>query len=176
MRNREALEDAVYAAFPALDMADIERMETDKLEWMLEVRQGKRKDPAALTDQKLGRPRKQKTGVVWSKASAGYDLRDGALVHVEYWRTSNEAGDAVREYVTTCGERVSYEGRIVAASRLKHFLQTGKWVKRVPAPVRYRARVRTPEGLVHLGYFATVEERDAAVFAYRLGIFPNGLK
>jgi len=39
-----------------------------------------------------------------------------------------------------------------------------------------RARVRTPEGLLHLGYFVTQEERDAAIFAYRLGIFPNGSK
>ena len=63
-----------------------------------------------------------------------------------------------------------------AASILRHFLTTGEWVKRVPAPVRYRARVRTPEGLMHLGYFATQEERNAAIFAYRLGIFPMGQK
>jgi len=176
MRNRQAIEDAVYDAFPAMDMSEIERMDTDKLEWLLEVRQGKRKDPVAITDQKLGRPRKQKTGVVWSKIGAGYELRDGVLVYVEHWRTSNEAGDAVREYVTACGDRVSYDGRTVAASRLKHFLQTGEWVKRVPAPTRYRARVRTTGGLIHIGYFATREERDAAVFAYKLGIFPNGLK
>lgn len=37
---------------------------------------------------------------------------------------------------------------------------------------RYRARVRESDRLVHLGYFATREERDAAVFAYRLGITP----
>lgn len=176
MRNREALEEAVYDAFPSLDMSDIEKMETDKLEWMLEVRQGKRKDPAAMTQKKIGRPRKQQSGVVWEKASSGYEVRNGALVHVEHWHTSNEAGQSAREYVTVCGERVSYDGHIVASSRLKHFLETGQWVKRVPAPVRYRARVRTPEGLLHLGYFATREERDAAVFAYRLGISPNGLE
>lgn len=34
----------------------------------------------------------------------------------------------------------------------------------------YRARVRTENGLVHLGYFATEEQRNAAVFAYKLGI------
>jgi hypothetical protein len=38
---------------------------------------------------------------------------------------------------------------------------------------RYRARVRESDRLVHLGYFATREERDAAVFAYRLGITPR---
>lgn len=40
----------------------------------------------------------------------------------------------------------------------------------------YRARLREGKRLVHLGYFATVEERDAAIFAYKLGIFPNGSK
>lgn len=175
MRNREALEEAVYAAFPDLGMDDIEQMETDKLEWMLEVRQGKRTIPRpkdAPPEKKQGRPRKRPSSVVWEKTGAGYEVRDGALVHVEHWRTSNEAGETVREYVTICGERVSYDGRIVSASILRHFLTTGEWVKRVPAPVRYRARVRTPEGLVHLGYFATQDERDAAIFAYRLGIPP----
>ena len=173
MRNREALEDAVYAAFPDLGMDDIEQMETDKLEWMLEVKQGKRKPSAP--ERKESRAAK-KPATVWEKLSTGYEVREGSLVHVEKWRTSNEAGQAVREYVQQCGPRVSHEGRIVSASILRHFLTTGEWVKRVPAPVRYRARVRTPEGLLHLGYFGSVEERDAAVFAYRLGVFPNGSK
>ena len=176
MRNREALEDAVYATFPDLGMDDIERMETDKLQWMLEVRQGKRKDPAALTEKKQGRPRKRPSIVVWEKTGAAYEVRDGALVHVETWRTSNEAGETVREYVTVCGERVSYDGRIVSASILRHFLTTGEWVKRVPKPRRIRAVVRDGARVVHLGYFATQEERNAAIFAYRLGIFPNGSK
>ena len=177
MRNREALEDAVYAAFPDLGMDDIEQMETDKLEWMLEARQGKRKDPANHEKPRSkGRPRKRPSSVVWEKTGAGYEVRDGALVHVEHWRTSNEAGETVREYVTVCGERVSYDGRIVSASILRHFLMTGEWIKRVPKPVRYRARVRDGARVVHLGYFATQDERNAAIFAYRLGIFPNGSK
>ena len=175
MRNREALEDAVYAAFPDLGMDDIEQMETDKLEWMLEVRQGKRKDPAALTEKKQGRPRK-KPATLWEKSGAAYEVRDGALVHVETWRTSNEAGETVREYVQQCGERVWYEGRMVAASILRHFLTTGEWVKRVPKPRRIRAVVRDGARVVHLGYFSTQEERDAAIFAYRLGISPMGQK
>ena len=174
MRNREALEDAVYAAFPDLDMAEIERMPDDKLEWLLELKQ-QRRTIQRPKDAPPEKPRK-KPATLWEKSGAAYEVRDGALVHVETWRTSNEAGETVREYVTVCGERVSYDGRIVSASILRHFLTTGEWVKRVPAPVRYRARVRTPDGLLHLGYFSTQEERAAAIFAYRLGIFPNGSK
>lgn len=179
MRNREALEEAVYDAYPSLDMFDIERMETDKLEWLMEIRQGRRKDPATMTPSKLGRPAKKPSGVVWTKVSARHEVRDDVLVHVELWRASSAAEEAVREHVTVCGDRVRYEGRLVSSSRLKHYLQTGQWVSRVPrakpAP-RFKAQIRLGRRVVHIGYFATQEERDAAVFAYRLGIAPAGSK
>ena len=83
------------------------------------------------------------------------------------------------EHFAPCGGRVRFGGRVYSAAVVLHYLQTGELVERVPrakvAP-RYRARVRTPEGLLHLGYFRSVEERAAAVFAYRLGVFPNGSK
>jgi hypothetical protein len=174
MRNREALEEAVYAAYPDLGMDDIERLETDKLEWMLEIKQGKRKPPAP--ERKEAKTTKKPVSV-WEKIGTGYEVREGALVHVEKWRTSNEAGHAVREYVQQCGSRVSFEGRMVAASRLLHFLTTDQWVKRVPKLRKtYRAQVREGSRVVYLGLFATAEERDAAVFAYRLGVYPIGSK
>jgi hypothetical protein len=49
-------------------------------------------------------------------------------------------------------------------------LMTDVLIKRIKP---HRARVRTPTGLVHLGYFATLQERDAAVFAHRIGIREN---
>ena len=174
MLNRQALEDAVYAAFPDLGMDDIEQMETDKLEWLLELKQQRRTIPRPK-DAPPEKPRK-KPATLWEKTGAAYEVRDGALVHVETWRVTNEAGETVREYVQQCGERVWYEGRMVAASILRHFLTTGEWVKRVPKPHRIRAVVRDGARVVHLGYFATQEERNAAIFAYRLGIFPNGSK
>ena len=174
MRNREALEDAVFHVYPDLDMAEIERMPDDKLEWLLELKQ-QRRTIQRPKDAPPEKPRK-KPATLWEKSGAAYEVRDGALVHVETWRTSNEAGETVREYVTVCGERVSYDGRIVSASILRHFLMTGEWVKRVPKPRRIRAVVRDGARVVHLGYFATQEERNAAIFAYRLGIFPNGSK
>ena len=41
---------------------------------------------------------------------------------------------------------------------------------------RHRAVVRRGREVVHLGYFATQEERDTAVGLAKLGIFPNGSK
>ena len=174
MRNREALEDAVFHVYPDLDMAEIERMPDDKLEWLLELKQ-QRRTIQRPKDAPPEKPRK-KPATLWEKSGAAYEVRDGALVHVETWRVTNEAGETVREYVQQCGERVWYEGRMVAASILRHFLTTGEWVKRVPKPRRIRAVVRDGARVVHLGYFATQEERNAAIFAYRLGIFPIGSK
>jgi hypothetical protein len=86
---------------------------------------------------------------------------------------SNDAGHDVREYVQQCGERVLFEGRTRSASIVAHYLTAGEWVKRIPKPRRIRAVVRDGARVVHLGYFATVAERDAAVFAHKLGITPS---
>jgi len=174
MINRPAIEDAVFHVYPDLDMADIERMPDEKLEWLLELKQQRRTIPRPK-DAPPEKPRK-KPATLWEKSGAAYEVRNGELVHVETWRVINEAGETVREYVQQCGDRVWYEGRMVAASILRHFLTNGEWVKRVPKPRRIRAVVRDGARVVHLGYFATREERDAAIFAHRLGILPNGLK
>ena len=113
-----------------------------------------------------------------------FALVDGQLMRRTVARVEVVQRDNMRfsrevEHLTPCGGRVRFGGRVYSAAVVLHYLQTGELVERVPrakvAP-RYRARVRTPDGLLHLGYFATQEERDAAVFAYRLGIFPNGSK
>jgi hypothetical protein len=165
MMNRQALEDAVFDVYPDIDMPEIERMSDDKLEWLLQVHQGKRLIPQPK-DAPPKKPKKPAT--LWEKVSSGFELRDNALVHVESWRVTNEAGHTVKEYIQQCGERVYYEGRTIAASRLIHFLKTGDWVKRVPKPKRHRASVRDGARVVHLGYFDTEHERDAAVFTYRM--------
>ena len=113
-----------------------------------------------------------------------FALVDGRLMRRRVARVEVVQRDGERftrevEHFAPCGGRVRFGGRVYSAAVVLHYLQTGELVERVPrakvAP-RYRARVRTPDGLLHLGYFATVEERDAAIFAYRLGIFPNGSK
>ena len=167
MLNRQALEDAVYAAYPDLEMSDIERLPSEKLDYMLGVRQGRWKLPRS---KKAAEPEAK---TIWQKVGERYEVRGGVLVHVESWRVSNDAGYDVREYVQRCGERVLFEGRTRSASIVAHYLTTGEWVKRIPKPRRIRAVVRDGARVVHLGYFATVEERDAAIFAHKLGITPS---
>jgi hypothetical protein len=171
MLNRQALEDAVYSAYPDLHMSAIERLPSEKLEYLLGAKQGRWKIPRAKKTSEAEAEAKAKT--VWRKIGECYEVRGGVLVHVESWRVSNDAGQDVREYVQQCGERVVFEGRTRSASIVAHYLTTGEWVKRIPKPRRIRAIVRDGARVVHLGYFATVEEREAAVFAYRLGITPR---
>lgn len=55
----------------------------------------------------------------------------------------------------------------VRASIVKHWLQTGEWVERLPVERKevkpFRAQIRVNGERVSLGYYATREERDAAV-------------
>lgn len=176
MINREALEDAVYQAHPDLEMDDIERMPNEKLLWMLDEKRKRQMDKKQERREDKVREsaiKKQRTTFLWEKVGTSFEVRDGVLLHVERWHTSNEAGQTVREYVQHCGERVFYEGRMVSSSILRWFLLTGQWVKRIPKPKRYRAVVRSGSRVVHLGYFPTEADRDAAVFAWKLGLREN---
>lgn len=113
-----------------------------------------------------------------------FALVDGRLMRRRVARVEVVQRDGERftrevEHFTPCGGRVRFGGRVYSAAVVAHYLQTGEIVERVPrakvAP-RFKAQVREGARVRHLGYFATVEERDAAIFAYRLGIFPNGSK
>ena len=143
--------------------------------------------PAPPKERKKRESRKAAPPVAVIPRTIGeaFALVDGRLMRrrvarVEVVQRNNERFTREVEHFTPCGGRVRFGGRVYSAAVVAHYLQTGEIVERVPrakvAPIRYRARVRTPEGLLHLGYFATQEERDAAIFAYRLGIFPNGSK
>ena len=143
-------------------------------------------EPAPRKERKKRESRKPAPPVIIPPRTIGeaFALVDGRLMRRRVARVEVVQRDGERftrevEHFAPCGGRVRFGGRVYSAAVVLHYLQTGELVERVPrakvAP-RYRARVRTPEGLLHLGYFATVEERDAAIFAYRLGIFPNGSK
>ena len=143
-------------------------------------------EPAPRKERKKRESRKAAPPVAVIPRTIGeaFALVDGRLMRrrvarVEVVQRNNERFTREVEHFTPCGGRVRFGGRVYSAAVVAHYLQTGEIVERVPrakvAP-RYRARVRTPEGLLHLGYFSTQEERNAAIFAYRLGIFPNGSK
>ena len=82
------------------------------------------------------------------------------------------------EHFISCGARVRFGGRTYYSSIVMHYLATNELVSRTPkltTKPRYRARLRHNGAMVHLGYFASVEDRDAAIFAYKIGIFnPEG--
>lgn len=114
--------------------------------------------------------------LIWEKTGRSFEVIKGRLVTVEHWRTVNCIPPQLQDYVIPCGKRVMFEGRCLSSSIVAHYLTTGEWVRRVPKPERFRAVVRDGKRTKHLGYFATVEERDAAVFAWKLGIYPSGSK
>ena len=170
MHNRQALEDAVFNVYPDIDMDEIERMPDDQLIWLLDLKRQKREERKL---DEVTPPRPRKPVAVWEKHSSTFEVRRGELVHIETWRVANDAGETMREYVQQCADRVWYDGRMVSASILRHFLLTGQWVKRIPKPRKYRAIVREGRRTIHLGYFLSEEDRDAAVFAWRLGLREN---
>lgn len=111
-------------------------------------------------------------------------LVDGQLMRRRVARVEVVQRDGLRfarevEHFEPCGDRVRFGPKTYRAAVVAHYLKTGEMVNRAPrakpAP-RYKAQVRDGRRVVHLGYFATAEEREAAIFAYKLGIYPNGSK
>ena len=97
--------------------------------------------------------------------------RGGRLMRRESWRTFAADGSAtIKDEFIPCGARVLWKGRTVSASIVLHYLRTGETVARVARTDRkpFRAVVRDGAKVKHLGYFASVEARDAAVLMYRL--------
>ena len=95
-----------------------------------------------------------------------FRIRDGRLYRLEV------LGGIT--YTIPCGPRVRFDDRVFSARVVMHYLLTGELLSRAPrataVPKPFRARIRSGGRLVHLGYFATAQERDAAVFAHRLGL------
>ena len=94
---------------------------------------------------------------------------------VEVVQKDNERFSRQTEALVPCGDRVRFGDRVLLSKVVAHYLTTGEMLTRAPreprAP-RFKAQVRDGARVLHLGYFASKAERDAAVFAYRLGITP----
>jgi hypothetical protein len=169
--NREQLEDAVSDAYPTVDMSVIESMSNEELRHLLAKDEPvKQVKPEPVKEQAIKPTIERIEGLGLDES---FTVVNGRLMRRMVMR--HTVGQFASETVQLepIGERVRFAGRVYRVSHLLHYFKTGEWIKRVnrvkKAP-RYRARVRTSSGLLHLGYFATVEERDAAVFAYRLGL------
>lgn len=174
MQSKQALEDVVFDLYPSLDMVDIEHMDEQTLHFMIEAR---RDNQSVLVPQKPRRAKIiKKPKPRWEKISVTHEVREGVLLQVDKWRMMDTDGPRFQEYTRPCGVQVRHDGRLMSASILRHFLITGDWVKRVPKPNRYRAVIRIGARVIHLGYYPSKDERDAAVGLAKLGIFPSGSK
>lgn len=180
MIDREALEDAVYEIYEdtGVGMDELQMMPLEKLKWMLERAQGKWTIPPVPSSDPKNRapraPRERKP--IPQKLLAEYQVRNGNLYWVEQWKHPLSDGTWKDvEYSKQCYDRVTFEGRRLSVPIVIHYLTTGEWVKRVPsATTKPHKAVVWHEGKAkHLGYFATAEERDAAVFAWKLGLHKN---
>ena len=164
--NREQLEDAVYAKYDKLDMSDIESLTDNQLHEMLgHTKRAEPEDPV-----KKGRSVKIHKAAI-EKLGFDYVEHLGRLHRVEHF----SAGASVR---VLCGKRVQFEGRMVAASIVLHWLRTGELVKRVPRVPKIKAAIRVGKRVFHLGRFETREElqaaKDAAKFRILMGLPPIG--
>jgi len=167
LEARETLEDKFYDLYPELDMTDIQRMTDNQLMEMVNLKMALRNDqPKPAKRAKPARAAKPQ----WQKVSAAYEVRDGQLCMVEQWRKNG----IISEKVEPCKNRVTYKGKQVSASILKHYLLTGEWIKRVAKPSKpFKAVVYSNGKALHLGYFATLEQKKSAIFAFKLGIVPQ---
>ena len=164
---REALEDKVYDLHAELDMTEIQRMSDAHLMGLINL---SRPNNQSLLDQpkqtKQSKPARV-TIAKWQKVSAAYEVRDGQLCMVEQWRKNG----IISEKVELCKTRVTYDGKQVSASILMHYITTGEWIKRLVKPAKpFKAVVYANGKTMHLGYFATLDQKEAAIFAFKLGI------
>ena len=166
------------------DPSELELESKEHLQGLLVSLEGSPVDRTATDEGKVTQieTRREKpakpVGIVPRTIEDAYTLINGQLMrrvvnlieleHIDGTRYTREV-----ERLVQCGDRVQFAGKMYSKRIVEHYLKTGEMLHRAPRTtkgIRYRARVRTPNGLVHLGYFATVEERDAAVFAYKLGL------
>lgn len=172
--NREQLEDAVFDAYPTADMSIIESFSDDELRHLLAKDEpAKQAKPVRVKEQAIKPKVERVEGLTLDEAFA---VSGGRLMRRVVMRHTVGQFASETVHLEPIGERVRFAGRVYRVSHLMHYFKTGEWIKRVvkvKSPPRYRARVRTSSGLLHLGYFATEAERDAAIFAYRLGLTPS---
>jgi hypothetical protein len=105
-------------------------------------------------------PASRPSPLAWS--APDYFVRDGVLMAR---RVATDHTGRVHLRDTRAPQRVIWEGRSMTASSLRRYLMTGSWEKSPAKP--FRAVVWDGVRARHLGYFATVEERDAVVLTWR---------
>lgn len=172
--TREQLEDVVFDAYPTLDMDVIESMPVEELRHLLD--RLKPEQLEQVEEPKQSPVKRSSVKVEPQTLEDAFVVSNGRLMRRMV--TRHTLGQFVSEtvHLAPTGERVSFAGRTYRATHLMHYLKTGQWVLRIDKRVnvkRHKAQVRVGARVLHLGYFASQEERDAAVLSYRLGITPS---
>ena len=186
--TRETLEDRVFdlplmrERYPSTVERDmiVRNMSDDELQETLTVSQLEQveSNPEPVSSPKpvqTHNSEKRTKRVKRVKTGESFIEKDGQLYRRETWSIVDSFGNVHRDWHDyLCGHRVRWDGRLVSASIVLHWLRTGERVKRVPSTdaKTYRAVVWHEGKTRHLGYFATEAERDAAVFSFKLGLTP----
>ena len=169
------------------DPSELERESKEHLQGLLISLEGPPVDRTANNEGKAPQlePRREKpakpVSIIPRTIQDAYSLVNGQLMKrvvtlIELEHINGTKYTRETERLVPCGDRVQFAGKTYSRRIVEHYLKTGEMLHRAPRltkGTRYRARVRTSSGLLHLGYFATEAERDAAVFAYRLGLTPS---
>ena len=172
--TRQQLEDAVFDAYPSLDMDVIESMPVDELHHLLN--KVKPEQLEQVEEPKQSPVKRVSVKVEPQTLEDAFVVSEGRLMRRMVTRHTLGQFTSETVHFAPTGERVSFAGRVYRATHLMHYLTTGQWIVRIDKRVsvkRYKAQVRIGARVLHLGYFASQEERDAAIFSYRLGITPS---
>jgi hypothetical protein len=169
-------------------LTDAEQVE----EWrLLAIEEGKPKVTRQPVSHGYTKPKRSKPPTVTKTYEANsiedtfvYDPDTGEIArkHISLKIESTSSANGHRS--------VQYAGKRIYSSLLAWFLYYGEWPSRkirhlngdrgdnrivnlgMPGsmPTRYRAVIRKNGKTHHIGYFATPEARDAAIFAVKLGV------
>lgn len=172
--TRHQLEDAVFDAYPSLDMDVIESMPVEELRYLLN--KIKPEQLEQVEEPKQSPVKRVSVKVEPQTLEDAFVVSNGRLMRRLVTRHTLGQFTSETAHLAPTGERVSFAGRTYRATHLIHYLTTGEWIVRIGKRVsvkRYKAQVRAGARVLHLGYFASIEERDAAIFSYRLGITPS---
>lgn len=184
--ERAKLEDRIFD-LSNLDMSDIEAMSDDDLiDWMTRhelAKQAQAVEAEQIKPEREPVPRSRERAprvkrIQSVKTGETFIEKNGKLYRREVWTSFDMLGnESERTIDIACGQRVHIDGRLVSASIALHWVRTGEWVARVPKPPKapakpFRAVVRHEGKTKHIGCFATAEERDAAIFSFKLGLTP----
>ena len=172
--KRMRLEDKVCDLY-GLDIPDVENLTTAALLEMIEQKQpSKPAKPAKPIEQRQAPPKPKTIRVEPQSIGEAFVVQDGKLYRRIVTRHILGQFESEQVFLAPTGKQIRFQGRVYLCSHISHYLITGSWPVRLVKPgakvQRYRGRVRTSNGLVHLGYFATEQERDEAVFKFRLGL------